>query len=74
MYKGSKFLVPEVSRPGLLRALPSGHAGVVSMLLRAKECFWWPGLKQAIKNVRANCLICHENAPSQPKTAEYGCP
>ena len=49
MYKGSRFLVPTVLRPGLLRALHSGHAGVVSMLMRAKECFWWPGLKQAIE-------------------------
>ena len=72
MYKGSRILVPEVLRPGLLRALHSGHAGVVSMLLRAKECFWWPGLKQAIENVRANCLVCHENAPSQPKQPSMG--
>ena len=42
------------------------------MLLRAKECFWWPGLKQAIESVRANCLICHENAPSQPKQPSMG--
>ena len=39
MYKCSRFLVPETLRPGLLRALHSGHAGVVSMLTRAKECF-----------------------------------
>ena len=72
MYKGSRFLVPNVLRPGLLGALHSGHAGVVSMLLKAKECFWWPGLKQAIENVRANCLICHQNAPSQPKQPIMG--
>ena len=36
MYKGSRFLVPETLRPGLLRALHSGHAGVVTMLTRAK--------------------------------------
>ena len=72
MYKGSRFLVPKVLRPGLLRALHSGHAGVVSMLLRAKECFWCPGLKLAIEIGRANCLICHENAPSQPKQPTMG--
>ena len=37
MYKGSRFLVPKVLRPGLLKALHSGHPGVMSMLLRAKE-------------------------------------
>ena len=72
MFKGSRFLVPETLRPGLLRALHTGHAGVVSMITRAKECFWWPGLKPDIENVRANCLVCHENAPSQPKQPSMG--
>ena len=72
MFKGSRFLVPETLRPGLLKALHTGHAGVVSMITRAKEAFWWPGLKPAIENVRANCLVCHENAPSQPKQPSMG--
>ena len=29
-------------------------------------------MKQAIENVRGNCLICHENAPSQPKQPSMG--
>ena len=72
MYKGSRFLVPDVLRPGLLKSLHTGHAGVMSMLLRAKECFWWPGLKLAIENIRASCLTCHENAPSQAKLPSMG--
>ena len=51
MYKGTHFLVPKVLRPGLLKALHSGHPGVMSMPLRAKETFWYPGLKQDIENV-----------------------
>ena len=39
MFKGTRFLVPEVLRPGLLRALNSGHAGLGSMIARAKEAF-----------------------------------
>ena len=74
MYKGTRFLVPKVLRPGLLKALHSGHPGVVSMLLRAKESFWWPGLKYDIDNVRASCLQCHENVPSQAKEPSKGVP
>ena len=72
MYKGSRFLVPEVLRPGLLRALHTGHAGVVSMITRAKEVFWWPGITADIELLRANCWVCHENAPSQPKQPSIG--
>ena len=72
MFKGSRFLVPQVLRPGLLKALHLGHAGVGSMMERAKEVFWWPGITPDIEQVRANCRICHENAPSQAKLPSMG--
>ena len=74
MYKGTRFLVTKVLRPGLLKALHSGHPGVNSMILRAKESFWYPGLRQDIESVRANCLLCHENSPSQAKEPSKGVP
>ena len=67
MYKGSRFLVSKVLRVGILKALHSGHTGVMSMLLRAKELFWWPALNGDIADVRAKCLQCHQNAPRQYK-------
>ena len=73
MYKVSIFLVPKVLRAGLLKAL-HWHPGVVSMLLRAKDLFWWPGLKGDIADVRAKSLQCHENAPSQAKEPSKGVP
>ena len=67
MYKTNRFFVPKVLRAGLLMALHSGHSGVLAMVLRAKETFWWPNLKGDIEQVRAKCLLCHQNAPSQAK-------
>ena len=55
MFKGSRFLVPQVLRAGLLKAVHSGHAGVGSMMERAKEVFWWPEITAEIEQVRANC-------------------
>ena len=72
MFKGSRYLVSDTLRPGLLKALHTGHAGVSSMIARAKEAFWWPGLKPAIESIRENCLIYHENAPSNPKQPIMG--
>ena len=74
LYKGSRFLVPQVLRGGLLKALHMGHPGVHSMVLREKETFWWPGLKEDIIQVRARCQMCHQNAPSQPKEPSMGVP
>ena len=61
-------------RAGLLKALHSGHPWVLAMLMRAKETFWWPNLKGDIVQVRAECLLCHQNAPSQAKEPSKGVP
>ena len=74
LYKTNRFLVPKVLRAGLLKALHSGHPGVLAMVLRAKESFWWPHLKRYIEQVRANCLMCHQNAPPQAKEPSNGVP
>ena len=72
--KGSRFLVPKVLRAGLLKALHIGHPGVLSMVLRARETFCWPNLNEDIVQVRAKCLMCHQNAPPQPKEPSMGVP
>ena len=60
MYKESRFLVPKVLRAGLLTALHCGHL--------------WPNLKKVIVQIRAWYLLCHRNAPSQPKEPSIGVP
>ena len=72
MYKGTRFRVPKVLRAGLLKAVHCRHPEVLSMVLRAKETFWWPNLKEDIVHVRARCLLCNQNAPSQPKQQSIG--
>ena len=42
LYKGTRFLVPKNLRPGLMKALHVGQPGTLSMVLRAKDSFWWP--------------------------------
>ena len=67
LYKATRFVVPNNLRPGLLKALHVGHPGMLSMVLRAKDSFWWPGLTGDIEQVMALCQYRHCNAPSQPK-------
>ena len=72
MYKGTTFLVSKVLRAGLLKALHSGHPGVLVMVMSAKETLWWPNLEGGIVQVRAKCLLCNQNAPSQAKQLSMG--
>ena len=55
LYKATRFVVPKNLRPGLLKALHVGHPGMLSMVLRAKDSFWWPGLTGDIEQVMALC-------------------
>ena len=43
LYKGTRFVVPQKLREGLLKDLHVGHPGTLSMVLRAKESIWGPG-------------------------------
>ena len=72
LYKATRFVVPMKLRAGLLKALHMGHPGMLSMVLRAKDSFWWPGLTSDIEQVRALCNYCHRNAPGQPREPSCG--
>ena len=43
LYKGTRFVMPQKLREGLLKDLHVGHPGTLSMVLRAKESIWGPG-------------------------------
>ena len=65
-FKGKKMLIPLSLRRRILEGLHAGHQGVSSMTANARERFFWPHLDSDIKQTRAQCQKCDENAPSQP--------
>ena len=65
-FKGKKMLIPSSLRTRILEGLHAGHQGVSSMTANARERFFWPHLDSDIKQTRAQCRKCDENAPSQP--------
>ncbi|KAJ4814811.1 polyprotein [Rhynchospora pubera] len=38
-----------------------GHSGVLSTYQRVKKIFYWPGLKETVKEVVKNCEVCQLN-------------
>ena len=65
-FKGRKMLIPAALRGRVLEGLHTAHQGVTGMQANARERFFWPGLDAAIRQLRAQCKQCNENAPSQP--------
>ena len=64
-FKGSKMLIPKYLRSQVLDGLHAGNQGVTGMLANARSHFFWPGLDAAIRQLRAQCKQCNEQAPSQ---------
>ena len=50
----------------ILQSLHSAHQGVSSMLARAEDSVFWPGITSAITTMRKQCTHCNRMAPSQP--------
>ena len=46
-----------------LESLHAAYQGVHGMQLQADQAVWWSGLAPAIKQVQAQCWVCHEVAP-----------
>ena len=61
-----RVVIPESLRKHILSALHAAHQGVSTMLLRAQEIMYWPGMTNDIRKTREQCDDCNTNAPSQP--------
>lgn len=64
MYE-DRVVVPPSLRNQVLRGLHSAHQGVSTMEMRARAIIFWPGMTDEIHRVRASCVDCTRNAPSQ---------
>ena len=62
-------VVPMSLRQQVLNSLHSGHQGITSMGLRAKDSVWWPGMFEDLSKVRERCRECITDTPTH--TAKY---
>ncbi|POS82770.1 hypothetical protein EPUL_005785, partial [Erysiphe pulchra] len=72
--KKLQLLVPKRRIPEVLRQLhdgvTGGHLGVHKTLEKARERFYWPNLKEDIKDWCRNCVVCAgANGPIRKKRA-----
>ena len=58
-------VIPVVMRPEVLSTLHAGHQGVTSMVARAANSVWWPGINDDLRRVRLGCVQCDTITPSQ---------
>ena len=67
--KAERVVIPKVLRPDMMRCLHAAHLGYESMLRRARESIFWPGMPREIKQLADNCSSCQESKPANCKEA-----
>ncbi|XP_061178429.1 uncharacterized protein LOC133187074 [Saccostrea echinata] len=65
LYK-DRIVIPPSLRREILSVLHSAHQGVTAMTSRAEASIFWPGITPDITSLRAQCIQCNRNAPSNP--------
>ena len=60
----TRLVIPETLRDQIASNLHSGHQGLDSMLRRARQSVYWPGIMGDLQHYRARCQTCETHAPS----------
>lgn len=67
IYKGQQALVPKNMQSTMLRKIHMNHIGAESNIRVAREILFWPGMRQAISDMRDNCIICTQYSKTLKK-------
>jgi hypothetical protein len=67
IFKGERVIVPETIRIPIKEQLHSSHLGGESMLRRARECVFWPGMSSEIRHLTSSCEACQTFCTAQQK-------
>lgn len=62
--KGERILIPRALRSEMRKRLHAAHLGYDSMLRRARELLFWPGMARDIKQTADNCEACQQMKPA----------
>ena len=61
-----RLVIPESIRGKVAANLHAGHQGLDSMLRRARQTVYWPGMEGDLQHQRTACNTCNLHAPAQP--------
>jgi transposase InsO family protein len=63
--KGERLFIPTNMRPEVKQLLHAAHLGKDSMMRRARDTVYWPGMNAEITQIAQSCDTCLKYAPGQ---------
>ena len=67
IFDEGKVVVPHDSRRDILRLLHLPHQGEEKTLATARQLYYWPGMKNSIRQICKECPACQAEQPSQQR-------
>ena len=67
LLKGERVIIPKTLRKKTKGTLHAAHLGYDSMMRRARDTVFWPGMAQEIKQMAEHCEPCQQLKPENPK-------
>jgi transposase InsO family protein len=67
LYGCERVVIPKALRKEILQELHAAHQRVERALARARQCVYWPGLENDVRNVIGTCKECALYGQSQQK-------
>jgi transposase InsO family protein len=65
LFYNGRLVIPREARKNVLEFLHRGHVGFTTMLKRAEDSVWWPGLRNEARKRVQKCGDCYRIMPSQ---------
>ncbi|XP_030578703.1 uncharacterized protein K02A2.6-like [Archocentrus centrarchus] len=67
VFRGERAVIPDAMRTEITSRIHASHLGVEGCLRRARECVYWLGMNEQIKQYIAKCDICRSMDDKQQK-------
>ena len=65
----TEVVIPKMFCEETLNKLHAGHRAEAAMVQQSKGRFWWPSMREAIRNKYKTCEPCLLHSPSEPDPA-----
>ena len=71
MLDGRRIIVPSTAIKTITQELHRAHSGVEKTYKTASQLYYWPGMKNSIRQTIDNCKVCREDKPNQARPTAH---
>ena len=71
MLDGQRIIIPNTAITTITQELHRTNSGVERTYKTASQLYYWPGMKNSIRQTIDNCKVCREDRPAQARPTAH---